>query len=101
MLQKIDKQIEKIFNTLVPEGINVTVIRSIMYQQWEVFCTSKNEYPRKDNGQYYFFAIGYYLKNKHYIEKNLFEIAKDLHKAWKYFMDKVDMNKPRRRGDRV
>ena len=98
-MKKIDKQIEKVFNTLVPEGVKVIINRNIMYQRWEVFCTSKNEYPRKTNGQYHFFAIGYYFKNKYYIEKNLFEIAKDLHKAWKYFVDKVDMNKPRWRGD--
>lgn len=96
----LQQKIEKLFNTLVPEGVKVIIDRNIMYQQWEVFCTSKNEYPRKDNGQYYFFALGYYFKNKHYIEKNVFELVKNLHKNWKQFANMVDMNKPRWRGDR-
>lgn len=98
MLQKIEKQIEETFMSLVPEGIKITVSKNIMYQRWEVFCTSKNEYPRKKDGTYCFFALGYYFKNKHYIEKNLFELMKDLHKKWGYFVDKMDMNKPRWRG---
>lgn len=98
MLQKIDDKIEKVFNILVPEGVKVIINRNIMYQRWEVFCTSKNEYPRKDNGQYHFFALCYYFKNKYYIEKNLFELAKNLHKNWKQFIATMDMNKPRRRG---
>lgn len=98
-MERIDKQIEKTFTTLVPEGLKVIVNRNKMYQRWDIFFTSKNEYPRRDNGQYHFFALGYYFSNKHYIEKNMFEIAKDLHKKWNYFVATMDMNKPRWRGD--
>lgn len=99
MLQKIEKNIEKTISLLIPQGVKFLVNKNIMYQRWEIFFTSKNEYPRKNDGQYCFFAVGYYFKNKHRIEKNLFEVAKDLHKKWNYFMNTIDMNKPRWRGD--
>ena len=94
----IQDKIEKAFTTLVPEGIRVSVLRNKMYRRWEVYCTSKNEYPKKSNGEYYFFALGYYFKDRHYIENNLFEQIKNLHKNWLKFTDLVDIDKPRIRN---
>lgn len=94
----IQDRIEKAFTTLVPDGVRVSVIRNIMHQRWEIYCTSKNEYPRKSNGEWCFFAIGYSFKNKYYIENNLFELVKILYGNWLKFLDTVDIDKPRIRN---
>ena len=94
----IQDKIEKAFKTLVPEGIRVSVLRNKMYRRWEVYCTSENEYPKKSNNEWCFFALGYYFNDKHSIENNLFELIKSLHKIWLKFTDLVDINKPRDRG---